>query len=237
MRIGIVLFVIAAAVIANIYTDGRLLKSLYRYTKYYKMAGVALAALAIYVLFKKSPERAKELVFTSHEYLKYLPVDKNASGILNPILDFTSKYSSGVATGGAAAASMFGASHPILNLGSNRGLGGATGASGATGGRQSYAEARITQSGIPLDSQGMGGGDTRGAGGQVKATKRSVSETKKKYVAAQQGWKCGHCNKQLPAWFEVDHKIRLEHGGSNHIDNLVALCRDCHGEKTAIENL
>lgn len=73
-------------------------------------------------------------------------------------------------------------------------------------------------------------------GGQ-KATKRSVSETKKKFVAAQQGWKCGACHQQLPAWFEVDHKIRLDNGGSNHVDNLVALCRDCHGKKTAFENL
>ena len=68
-------------------------------------------------------------------------------------------------------------------------------------------------------------------------TKRCVSETKKKFVASQQSWKCGHCQKQLPAWFEVDHKIRLGHGGSNHVDNLVALCRDCHGRKTAMENL
>ena len=68
-------------------------------------------------------------------------------------------------------------------------------------------------------------------------TKRCVSETKKKFVAAQQSWKCGHCKIQLPGWFEVDHKIRLEHGGSNHVDNLVALCRDCHGKKTAMENL
>ena len=68
-------------------------------------------------------------------------------------------------------------------------------------------------------------------------TKRCVSETKKKFVASQQNWKCGHCQKQLPAWFETDHKIRLEHGGSNHVDNLVALCRDCHGRKTAMENL
>ena len=68
-------------------------------------------------------------------------------------------------------------------------------------------------------------------------TKRSVSETKKKFVAARQGWKCGDCQDQLNAWFEVDHKIRLEHGGSNHVDNLVALCRDCHGKKTTIENL
>jgi hypothetical protein len=70
-----------------------------------------------------------------------------------------------------------------------------------------------------------------------KGTKRCVSETKKKFVASQQSWKCGHCHIQLPAWFEVDHKIRLDNGGSNHVDNLVALCRDCHGKKTAMENL
>ena len=68
-------------------------------------------------------------------------------------------------------------------------------------------------------------------------TKRSVSETKKKFVASQQAWHCNHCKSQLPAWYEVDHKIRLEYGGSNHVDNLEALCRDCHGKKTAMENL
>lgn len=69
-----------------------------------------------------------------------------------------------------------------------------------------------------------------------QGTKRSVSETKKKYVAANQNWTCQHCQTQLPAWFEVDHITRLEHGGSNNVDNLVALCRDCHGKKTAMEN-
>ena len=72
---------------------------------------------------------------------------------------------------------------------------------------------------------------------QVKATKRSVSETKKKYVASIQNWKCGECHNQLNAWFEVDHKIRLEYGGSNEVNNLVALCRECHGQKTAMENM
>jgi hypothetical protein len=70
-----------------------------------------------------------------------------------------------------------------------------------------------------------------------KSTKRSVSETKKKYVASCQNWTCGHCKKQLSAWFEVDHKIRLEYGGTNEVTNLVALCRECHGEKTAFENM
>jgi len=70
-----------------------------------------------------------------------------------------------------------------------------------------------------------------------KSTKRCVSETKKKFVASQQGWVCGDCGNKLPAWFEVDHRIRLDSGGTNHVDNLVALCRDCHGKKTAFENL
>jgi 5-methylcytosine-specific restriction endonuclease McrA len=72
--------------------------------------------------------------------------------------------------------------------------------------------------------------------GQSQATGRSVSGTKKKYVAATQGWKCGTCKTQLDAWYEVDHKVRLADGGSNHISNLVALCRNCHGKKTTIEN-
>jgi hypothetical protein len=70
-----------------------------------------------------------------------------------------------------------------------------------------------------------------------KSSKRSVSETKKKYVASMQNWKCGDCDKQLNAWFEVDHKKRLEYGGTNEVENLVALCRDCHGKKTAFENM
>jgi hypothetical protein len=70
-----------------------------------------------------------------------------------------------------------------------------------------------------------------------ESTARSVSGTKKKWVAAQQAWKCKDCSTQLDAWFEVDHKIRLADGGSNHVDNLVALCRNCHGKKTTLENL
>ena len=46
-------------------------------------------------------------------------------------------------------------------------------------------------------------------GSGKKGTKRSVSETKKKFVAAQQSWICNKCKKQLPAWFEVDHKIQI----------------------------
>ena len=68
-------------------------------------------------------------------------------------------------------------------------------------------------------------------------SKRCVSETKKKYVAAQQGWKCNMCNDQLSHTFQVDHKIDLQFGGDNSIGNLAALCNNCHAEKTASNNL
>ena len=68
-------------------------------------------------------------------------------------------------------------------------------------------------------------------------TKRSVGETKKKFIAANQSWKCAHCNQQLTAWFEVDHKLRLDRGGDNHVNNLEALCRNCHGKKTSMESM
>ena len=68
-------------------------------------------------------------------------------------------------------------------------------------------------------------------------TKRSVSETKKKFVAARQGWKCKTCGEQLSHVFEVDHIRELGQQGTNHVDNLEAKCRECHGRKTAMKNL
>tara|TARA_Y100000992_G_C21270619_1_gene496629 strand:- start:408 stop:953 length:546 start_codon:yes stop_codon:yes gene_type:complete len=70
----------------------------------------------------------------------------------------------------------------------------------------------------------------------AKTNKRSVSETKKKFVASQQNWKCNKCENKLNHTFEVDHVVRLENGGTNEVSNLEALCRECHGQKTAFEN-
>jgi len=62
--------------------------------------------------------------------------------------------------------------------------------------------------------------------------KRSVSGYMKRNVAASQNWQCGMCKQLLQASFEVDHIRALCHGGSNDMSNLIALCRNCHGEKT-----
>lgn len=195
MRFEIVLFGIALFLMANIYSDGAYLKKLLSWKKYYQMAGVAIGAFVLYWLFRKNPLKAQQIISASNDYLKYLPVDKNASMVISPILDFTSK------NGFSHSNSQI---YPIASMPKLP--------------SQTSQYERITQSG-------------------KKGTKRSVSETKKKFVAASQNWRCGKCAIQLPAWFEVDHKTRLEYGGSNHVDNLIALCRDCHGEKTAMENL
>jgi hypothetical protein len=67
--------------------------------------------------------------------------------------------------------------------------------------------------------------------------KRNVSNMQKKIIAANQGWKCYQCGHLLSACWEVDHVLSLMLGGSNDRDNLVALCRECHGKKTIFERL
>jgi hypothetical protein len=88
-----------------------------------------------------------------------------------------------------------------------------------------------------MGSTGLCNADRRIVSSGKNGTKRSVSETKKKYVASQQDWKCGHCVAQLDHTFEIDHRVRLEYGGGNDVQNLIALCRNCHGKKTASENM
>lgn len=70
-----------------------------------------------------------------------------------------------------------------------------------------------------------------------KKVKRNVSESKKKYIASNQKWKCAHCNNLLDNTYEVDHIIALYKGGNNDLSNLEALCRNCHGVKTFKEKM
>ena len=70
-----------------------------------------------------------------------------------------------------------------------------------------------------------------------KKNKRNVSETKKKYVASMQSWKCAICYQVLDASYEVDHIHALYKGGTNKVDNLRALCRNCHGKKTVSDRI
>lgn len=186
MKLELFLLALTYFIVGNIYYEGKYLKTILDNKKYFHMAGVIIGVLVVYWLLKSNPSKAGEIISTSNDYIKHLPVDKDTSTILTPIFDITN------------VANRYGA---IPNS------------------NNSLAQPNMVN------------------GGNSKATKRSVSETKKKFVASNQNWQCGGCRKQLNAWFEIDHNVRLEHGGSNHVDNLVALCRECHGKKTTIENL
>lgn len=69
------------------------------------------------------------------------------------------------------------------------------------------------------------------------STKRNVSNATKRYVAADQKWRCKTCQDLLDASYEIDHIIPLWNQGTNHCSNLQALCANCHAKKTYLENL
>lgn len=68
-------------------------------------------------------------------------------------------------------------------------------------------------------------------------TTRNVSQATKKRVAAEQKWRCNHCQEILDATFECDHIVPLHRNGSNARWNLQVLCVGCHARKTYYENL
>ena len=207
MRFEIGLFLVTVVVLTHIYTDGKIWNLAARYKKVGVMSAVVFGAVFLWFLVRKNPQNAHQILRGSKEYLNYLPVDAQFRTSFLNPVLDFTNRSPYFRTDNAGLPE----STPHWTIG-------ALGGNGATTPVQDYSERRLMQSG-------------------KTGTKRSVSETKKKYVAAQQNWKCGKCGCQLPAWYEVDHITRLDQGGSNHIDNLVALCRECHGRKTALENL
>jgi hypothetical protein len=242
MKIELLILGITVFLMYNAYHDGKFLKKLLTYKKYYKIAMFGLLGIGIYLIIKRNPNDSRRILMNANNMVKYMPIDKSSLDMISPILDFTTQGENSSGYGG-------------YNLGTSGNSSFMNDLTNQTGGTQypygsgffrnlgiQPAEKRILQSGYTNNGYGNGQNNTRdtrelnGRNGR-KATKRSVSETKKKYVASLQNWKCGHCQNQLNAWFEVDHKMRLENGGGNEVDNLIALCRDCHGKKTAMENM
>ena len=64
---------------------------------------------------------------------------------------------------------------------------------------------------------------------------RKVTATVKLQIGASQSWKCNSCHELLKSTFHIDHIIQICKGGTNHEDNLQALCVECHAQKTQLE--
>ena len=63
-------------------------------------------------------------------------------------------------------------------------------------------------------------------------TRRRLTESEKKTVAASQTYECGHCQQFLRDTYEVDHIEPHCLRQNNNYSNLIALCPGCHRRKT-----
>jgi hypothetical protein len=204
MKLELIIFGITGFLLYNSYHDGKYSKIILSYKKYYKMIIIAFVAICLYLMIKRNPLHAKNMLLYTNNFIKYMPIDRSSMDMITPIFDLSSKNN------------FMEGFNSELNPGYNY--------------NPVFKNNTINNA---INNNAINNAKNNYNNKQ----KRSVSETKKKYVASMQDWKCGECNKKLIHTFEVDHKIRLEYGGGNDVSNLVALCRECHGKKTAMENM
>jgi len=71
-----------------------------------------------------------------------------------------------------------------------------------------------------------------------QTTKRKMfSEFEKQSIASAHDYKCSNCHTEIhDREFDIDHRIPLNKGGVNAIENLQPLCKPCHKRKTAFES-
>ena len=72
----------------------------------------------------------------------------------------------------------------------------------------------------------------------VCITKRKYNVSHRIHIAWTQEYKCGKCKCfPIPPAFQIDHRVPLHEGGPDILDNLWALCPNCHAEKSRREQL
>jgi hypothetical protein len=69
-----------------------------------------------------------------------------------------------------------------------------------------------------------------------KTKRQNVSYKMRLQIKESQNHQCGACQKDLTDIFEIDHVVALQFGGTNLVDNLMALCCECHSKKSIKEN-
>ena len=66
--------------------------------------------------------------------------------------------------------------------------------------------------------------------------RKKINKDVRRQVVDKQGNACGMCKLVLTPYFEIDHTIGLQFGGTDDESNLMALCRECHAKKSIKEN-
>ena len=214
MRYGIFILLGTVFMLYKVYKGYSFTDSVIKNAKYIKMGIYAFMGLSLYWYITKKPYDSYKLLRNANRMVKYLPIDKNSADILEPLFNMTKDES--LMTNifdnihSENTSSSLSSSQPSFSI-------------------PSYGNTFETPQMKRMMNSGMNVNPT--------SSSRSVSQMKKKFVASRQKWHCDSCKNMLDHTFEVDHIQELQYGGTNHVDNLVALCRNCHGRKTAMAKI
>jgi len=66
--------------------------------------------------------------------------------------------------------------------------------------------------------------------------RKPISKSVKQTIIDKQQNACGECKRVLSSFFQIDHIIALQFGGTDDESNLMALCCECHAMKSITEN-
>jgi 5-methylcytosine-specific restriction enzyme A len=61
-----------------------------------------------------------------------------------------------------------------------------------------------------------------------KGKRPAVPNSIKNEIKYRQNYRCHNCGRTLPPTTHIHHKIHISDGGTTTLDNLIALCPDCH---------
>jgi 5-methylcytosine-specific restriction endonuclease McrA len=66
--------------------------------------------------------------------------------------------------------------------------------------------------------------------------RKQINKETRTEVVIEQENKCGECKEELSLYFQIDHVVGIQFGGTNEKSNLMALCCECHTKKSIAEN-
>jgi hypothetical protein len=214
MKIELILLLGTAFFMYNSYHGDFITKNIFRNTKYLKMIMYGFIGLSLYAFVKKHPSQSSNLLYHANEMIKYLPIDRSAGDVFEPIFNLTKDIN--ITSNVLDKMNIYDESIPQMSQNSYN----------TEQDNTSFGLHNVT----PQFKRMMNSGKN-------ETTNRSVSQMKKKFVASRQKWRCAGCGHMLDHTYEVDHIHELQYGGTNHVDNLEALCRNCHGKKTVASSL
>ena len=87
MKFEFLIFALTIFFIVNTYYDGKYVKILKSWKKYYQMGGIAFAGISAYAFIKKYPSQSQSLLQNANGIIKFMPIDKEAGDLLSPLLN------------------------------------------------------------------------------------------------------------------------------------------------------